>query len=451
MKAGSFSVRARLTLWHAGVLTLFVVAFSVATYHFVAAKIYLDLDLQLDRTLSALEKVYRADPEDLDELESQVGIALFEVVANGKSVYGTAAWKDAGLAAALRDGVPVARSWTSPDGRIYRVAEVSDSSLHIAAALEERSARQLLWTLAAVLFAIVPCAAGLALAGGYFLAGRVLSPIGAMSEKARRISADCLTERLPIGNPGDEFGRLAGVLNDALARVQGSFEQLRRFTADASHELRTPLTAIRSVGEVALHKSLDAAAYRDVIGSMLEEVERLTRLVESLLALTRAETGGIERKCRNVDLAALTADVASQLRVLAEEKGQNLRVEADAPIFVECDPDMLRQGIMNMLHNAIKYTPREGSIRLSVKAASAAEAAIEIQDAGPGIAAQHRERIFDRFYRVDEGRSRDSGGVGLGLAIARCAIETNGGRIELESEAGKGSLFRIVLPISSTQ
>jgi heavy metal sensor kinase len=446
VKAGSFSVRARLTLWHAGVLTFFVIVFSLAIFHFVAAKIYLDLDRQLDRTLSAIERVYRADPKELDELESQVGFPFFEVVANGKLVYGTAAWRDAGLGAAEREGIPVARSWTSTDGRPYRVAETTRPSFHIAVALEEKSARQLLWTLAAVLFAAVPCAAAVTLLGGYFLAGRVLSPIGAMVEKARWISAESPTERLPVGNPEDEFGRLASVLNDALSRVHGSFAQLRRFTADASHELRTPLTAIRSVGEVALHKSLDAAAYRDVIGSMLEEVERLTRLVESLLTLTRAESGGMERKRGNVDLSALTADVAGQLRVLAEEKGQNLRVEADAPVFAECDPDMLRQGIMNLLHNAIKYTPREGSIRLSVRATTSTETAIEIRDAGPGISAPHRERIFDRFYRVDEGRSRSDGGAGLGLAIARSSVEANGGRIEVESEPGNGSLFRIVLP-----
>jgi signal transduction histidine kinase len=168
--------------------------------------------------------------------------------------------------------------------------------------------------------------------------------------------------------------------------------------------------------------------------------------VESLLTLTRAESGGIRLKREVVDLCGLAADVANHLRVLAEEKEQLLRVAAAAPVLVECDPAILRQGLVNLLHNAIKYTPARGEIRVDARGLSATEAAIEIRDSGPGIPAMHRARIFERFYRVDEGRSRDSGGVGLGLAIARWAVEANGGRIELESEEGKGSLFRIVLP-----
>jgi signal transduction histidine kinase len=238
------------------------------------------------------------------------------------------------------------------------------------------------------------------------------------------------------------------VFNDMLARVHDSFEQLRRFTADASHELRTPLTAMRSVGEVALQKSLDPAAYRDVIGSMLEEVDRLTRLVESLLTLTRAESGRIPLAREVVDLGALAASVADYLRVLAEEKEQTLALVAAAQVNAECDPTILRQGLINLLHNAIKYTPDRGSIRVQVTKTLAGEAAIEVEDTGRGIPAVHQKQIFERFYRADQGRSRDSGGVGLGLAIARWAVEANGGRIELESEDDKGSLFRIVLPLA---
>src|SRR5262249_31088918 len=290
---------------------------------------------------------------------------------------------------------------------------------------------------------------GLAIAAGYFLAGRVLQPVGAMAETARRITADSLGERLVIENPGDEFGRLARVLNEALARVQASFDQLRQFTADASHELRTPLAAIRSVGEVALHEPLDAAGYRDVIGSMLEEVERLTRLVENLLTLTRAESGGLRLKRERVDLSRLAGNVADNLRVLAEDKEQALRVEAGEPVPAECDPVVLRQGVMNLLHSAIKFTGNRGAILVKTMMISPVEAAIEVKDSGPGIAQVHRAKIFDRFYRVDEGRSRDAGGVGLGLAIARWAIEANGGRIEVESAQGQGSVFRILLPKGS--
>ena len=446
MSSRSVSVRMRLTLLYAGILTLIVFVFSLALFHLVSARIYRDLDLQLDRDLSAVEKVYATEPNELDELESRVGIMLFEVVDHGRVLYRSAGWTGGGLSAALDDGASAARTWDAPNGRAYRVVQASGPDFRIAVAANEESVRQFLWTLAAVLLMSIPCAAGLSVLAGYFLARRVLAPIGAMAEQARRLSADTLGERLPAENPDDEFGRLAGVLNEALERVHGSFDQLRRFTADASHELRTPLTAMRSVGEVALQKPLGAAAYRDVIASMLEEVGRLTRLVESLLALTRAESGAASLKLEPVELCGLAEEVASQLRVLAEEKEQDLRVDTTAPVRTLCDRDMVRRGVMNMLHNAIKYTPSRGSIRVTVKKASLAEAMIEIQDSGPGIAAQHRTRIFDRFYRVDEGRSRLSGGVGLGLAIARCEVEINGGRVEVESEPGAGSLFRIVLP-----
>jgi len=292
----------------------------------------------------------------------------------------------------------------------------------------------------------IPCAVGLAVAGGYVLAGRVLLPVGAMADQARKITADSLGERLPVKNPADEFGRLATVFNETLSRLDDSFARLRRFTADASHELRTPLTAMRSVGEVALQRSLDRAAYRDVIGSMLEEVDRLTRLVETLLTLTRAESGRVQLVRNVVDLGGLATAVADSLRVLAEERAQTLSVEAEAEIKTTGDASVLRQGLSNLIDNAIKYTPDKGTITVRVAKMSLAEAAIEVRDTGRGIPAEHRDRIFDRFYRIDAARARDSGGLGLGLTISRWAIEAHGGRIEVESEEGKGSLFRIVLP-----
>ena len=450
MRPGTLSVRARLTLWHAGVLAVVVVLFSGAVFLIASAALYRDLDRMLARDLASIEKVFRTDPEELHELESQIGIALFEVVVDGRVLYSTNAWKESGIAAALSgERAQVPRSWESPRGRTYRAIELSAGSLRAAAAIDETPIRQTLGILVVVLLTGVPCVIGLALLGGYFLAGRVLLPVGAMADKARRISAESLGERLSTGNSTDEFGRLAAVLDDTLARVQVSFEQLRRFTADASHELRTPLTAMRSVGEVALQKTLDPAGYRDVIGSMLEEVERLTRLVESLLALTRAESGAVQVRTESVDLGVIAAGVSDQLRVLAEEKGQALRVEAERPVPAVCDPSILRQGLMNLLHNAIKFTPNGGSILVKVGTRSATEASIEVRDTGPGIPAADRLRVFDRFYRVDEGRSRESGGVGLGLAIALWAMQANGGRIELESEEGRGSLFRIVLPAGS--
>ena len=182
---------------------------------------------------------------------------------------------------------------------------------------------------------------------------------------------------------------------------------------------------------------------------MLEETDRLTRLIENLLMLTRAETGRFTSKRETVDLNALVVSVVEKLRVLAEEKEQNLQFKCGAFFSIQCDPAVLQQAVINLLHNAIKYTPNKGTIQLRIRSVAANEVAIEIEDTGLGIPVSDRERIFERFYRVDSGRSRDTGGVGLGLAIGRWAAEANGGRIELDSEEHRGSIFRIILPTTS--
>jgi heavy metal sensor kinase len=409
------------------VLALVICIFSAGIFLFVRARLYGTLDDQIRADLATIEKVYQEETGDLGELAHRMGITLFQVAEGETILYQTPAWPPGG---------------TTP----YRLGTRGDPSHRIAAARDETAVRQTLWTLSVILAIGAPCAIGLAIGGGYFLAGRMLAPVGAMAETARKITAESLTQRLPVGNLQDEFGQLASVFNESLARLEGAFAQLRRFTADASHELRTPLTAIRSVGEVALQRSLSTAAYREVIGSMLEEVDRLTRLVESLLTLTRGESGRIQPAPEVVDLSGLAASVVEHLRVLAEEKEQSVTIDAVAEVLAACDPAILRLGLINVVDNAIKYTPHRGAIRVEVRETPSGEAAIEVEDTGLGISAVHQGRIFERFYRVDQGRSREAGGTGLGLATARWAVDVNGGRIELESEEGKGSLFRIVLP-----
>jgi heavy metal sensor kinase len=422
------TVRARLTLWHAAALTLVVCLFAVGVFVFVRTSLHRTLDQQIREDLATIEKVYREETGDLGELALRTGMQ-FEVTEGPTVIHRTAGWPPAGA-------VP------------FRRAALDDATHRIVAARDERPVRQTLWTLAVIMATAIPCAVGVAIVGGYLLAGRVLAPVGAMADTARRITAESLDARLPVANSADEFGRLAGVFNETLSRLDAAFEQLRRFTADASHELRTPLTAIRSVGEVALQRSLTTEGYREVIGSMLEEVDRLARLVENLLLLTRAEAGRIPLSRAIVDLRELVASVSDGLRVLAEEKNQELIVELSGPVAVHCDATVLRQGITNLLHNAIKYTPPKGVIRVAATSNASGDAVIEVQDSGPGIPAVDQQRVFERFYRVDQARSRDTGGTGLGLAIARWTVEASGGRIELESMAGQGALFRVVLPRS---
>src|SRR5215510_6310396 len=447
MRLPRLSVRARLAIWHAGVLALIICIFSVGIFLFVGARLYADLDTQLAREIGTVSRVYREEPEELKDLDTHWGITLFQIEAGGSIRHQTEAWEREGLSQALQTGssaLPV--SWRAPNGLHYRVQSISESADRVAAAIEETTLRDTLWTLAAILATGIPFGIGLAIGGGYFLAGRVLSPVGAMAERAREITAESLAKRLPVDNARDEFGQLATVFNETLSRLQDAFERLRRFTADASHELRTPLTAMRSVGEVALRNTLETAAYRDVIGSMLEEVDRLTRLVESLLILTRADSGKFQLAPETLDLGALAGNVVDQLRVLADEKQQHLSLEAPLQIHVVGDAALIRHALMNLIHNAIKYTPNGGTITVEVNRMSSGQAVIDVRDTGPGIPAAHRDRIFDRFYRVDASRSREEGGVGLGLAIARWAIEANSGRIDLASNGSNGSSFRVLLP-----
>ena len=281
---------------------------------------------------------------------------------------------------------------------------------------------------------------------GYIVAGRAIQPVESMAQRAGRISAEHLNERLQIDNPDDELGRLGAAFNQTLARLETSFEQLRRFTADASHELRTPLTAIRSVGEVALQTHGDAAYYRDMIGSMLEEVDRLTRLVESLLTISRTDAGRIRLQKSSLHLLDLAQESAALLDVLAEEKNQTIVVDGDSSITIQADRLILRQALINLIDNAVKYSPAGGTIRVHVHAADE-NAVIEVRDNGPGIPIEHAEKVFERFYRVDKARSRAEGGAGLGLSIVQWSVAAHGGRVELDSSAASGCAFVIYLPL----
>jgi heavy metal sensor kinase len=272
-----------------------------------------------------------------------------------------------------------------------------------------------------------------------------LAPVDRMAERARSITAERLHDRLPVDHPNDELGRLASVFNDTLGRLESSFEQMRRFTADVSHELRTPLTAIRSVGEVGLRGRRDEGAYRGIIGSMLEEVDRLACLVDRLLTLSRAETGQAKLSVELIDLRELAENVAAHLGVLAEEKQQSITIEHLGTPRCLGVRLVLRQALINLVDNAIKYTPAGGQIRIRVRE-SPTGAMLEVSDTGPGIPAEPRTRIFDRYYRVARSRSDDTSGAGLGLSIAKGAVEVNGGQLSLEGTNGAGSTFRITLP-----
>jgi len=333
--------------------------------------------------------------------------------------------------------------------------EVGASSGAAGAAVlrEAHAEEQLRGQLREILVVLVlglPLVVVLAGAGGYLLARRALTPIDRLASEAQRITADRLHERVSVMNQHDEIGRLAGVINDTFARLEASFAQLRRFTADVSHELRTPLSVIRGIGEVGLAETRTPAEYKEAIGSMLEEVDRLTNLVDTLLRLSRADAGNVRLSPERVDLGQLTRDVVSSLAVVAEERNQRLELDLAEDVTVTADRLVLREAITNVVDNAIKYSLPASTVEIRL-GATADQAVLAVCDQGPGIAPDARDRIFDRFFRLDEGRSRDRGGTGLGLAIAKWAVEVNGGRIMVDSGENGGSVFRIVLPTSAAK
>jgi heavy metal sensor kinase len=441
-------IRARLTAWYAAVLLFILACLSTGVYVFVRASLERSLDKQLDRDIDTVATVVAAEPHGEGRNGHLPGNILFAVRENQRLVYHSDAWCRAKYLHRAEiqpeTGVGV---WRSPEGTDYRIRNIqlhiNGRELRVAVAEDNASLASTMGSLLAVLLLSLPCAALLSIGGGYFLAGRALSPISAMASKAREITAESLSDRLPVGNPDDELGRMATVFNETLARLESSFDRLRSFVANTSHELRTPLTAMRSVGEVALRRPLDAGSAREVIGSMLEEVGRLTRMVECLLDLARAEPGAMHTARQSVDLAAVAASAVDLVRVLAEEKGQELTVDLRAPATIQGDLASMRQALTNLLDNAIRYTPAHGHITLTAGCGPGGEPTVEVEDDGPGIAPEDRERIFDRFYRATNSVSGKANGTGLGLAIARSAVEANGGRLEYETAATGGSRFRM--------
>jgi len=343
---------------------------------------------------------------------------------------------DAVVSVPTSDGVPLRV--------LSRRGEIAGSPVVIQVGRSEQTMREQIQTVALILLLGLPVAVVTAGLGGYMLARRALAPIERMTERAETITAERLSDRLPVSNPDNEMGRLATVFNATLARLEESFEQMRRFTADVSHELRTPLTAIRSVGEVGLRGRRDEAGYRTIIGSMLEEVDRLAGLVDRLLTLSRAETGVTTRSIEPVALKELAESVVADLAVLAEEKSQQVVIEAHGSPRGLGDRLMVRQALINLVDNAIKFAPAGTAIVIRV-VESVGDATVDVIDHGPGIPTAAREHIFDRFFRASSAPS-DVAGTGLGLSIAKSAVETSGGALTLEQSDEYGSTFRIRLP-----
>jgi heavy metal sensor kinase len=296
----------------------------------------------------------------------------------------------------------------------------------------------------AVLLAAGPVGLLLSAGFGYWLAGRALAPVDRLRRAAEAVTAEHLDRRLPVPNPDDELGRLTRTINAMIARLERSFAEVRRFTADASHELRTPLTVLRTQVEVALGKRLAPADHQQLLGNVLEELVRLSRLTDQLLTLSRRDAGVEQFTPAPLDLHAVVAGVVDALRPLAEAKGVRLRLDGEGPFVIGGDEGRLRQVFINLLDNALKNTPAGGEVTVRVRRRGEA-VIVSVADTGVGIPPEHLAHIFDRFYRVDKARSRAEGGTGLGLSIARSIVTAHGGSIDMASTPGQGTTCTVTL------
>jgi heavy metal sensor kinase len=456
-------VRHRLTLWYVGVfglvLLLFIGAATLLEYWQLTEQMYHAeiQDIETAEGLLAfapdgrlvLHEEYHNHPENILALDRYMQVMTPEgalLLRNGKlgsQDLGGAVFHQEGLIGYDRRPVQLA------DGTrlllISHIHSVDGRPLLIRLAYEAAPVKRGVLRLLLLLLGSVPFALLVAGFAGYRMALKVLRPLESMALQAEKITANHLEQRLRVENPDDELGHMARVLNDLLGRLQDSFDNLKRFTADASHELRTPLASIRSVGEVGLQRLHTPEEYRDTIGSMLEEVTRLTEMVDGLLSISRADAGQIAMHRATFPALDLAREVVGLLGLLAEEKGQRIQVAGDGALLVHADRMVLQRGLANIFENAIKHSPAATLISVSVR--SVGEwVDISVEDRGELIAEEFRQKVFERFFRVDASRSRDAGGSGLGLAIAKWAVEANDGSIRLEAGQDGGNLFVIRVP-----
>lgn len=295
----------------------------------------------------------------------------------------------------------------------------------------------------------VPMILVISVAVGWFLAGRALKPFDEITRTAEKITYENLNTQIYTKRKEEEIQRLVQAFNGMVKRLDESFRQMRKFNADAAHELRTPLAILQGETEVALRSPDLPEEIRLVLASNLEELDRLARIVNDLLMLSEAESGIQALIKEPVDLKELLEDLVDQMRLLASDRNLRIEIQSAPALWIDADKLWIRRAIVNLLHNAIKYSRSGGRIEISASLENSS-VKLGIRDYGIGILPQDLPHIFDRFYRADPARSRDSGGVGLGLALVKWIIEAHNGSIRVESVVKQGSVFEVFLPAGSS-
>jgi heavy metal sensor kinase len=446
------SLRFRLSLWY---LAFFAVLFAVFGV-FLHGELRRSLIARLDDTLASEAATAAGllvdEISELGDAPKAAAEAIAEMRFRGSSlavlVDGRVLASSGGgrfLEAAAASGKAEA-SVRVPGARaaIHRTAYAGRTYTVVALSRLDSIEADLQVLRHALLFGF-PLVLALAGLGGYWLSARRLAPLAAMANQAREITSSSLATRLEIGNAAAELELLADSFNDLLARLDLSFDAMRRFTSDASHELRTPLSVIRGEADVALSRERTPREYRDALAIILDEAQRLSRLVDDLLNLARADAGRVRLDVAEFYLNDMLAECCRVVQPLASERQVGLACDPSGDVPFRGDERLLRRAALNLLDNAIRYTPSGGSVSASLEAADT-EVRLRVSDTGIGIPADAAPHIFERFYRAGQARSREDGGFGLGLAIVKWIAESHHGAVALESAPGAGATFIVILP-----
>ncbi|MGA2540310.1 MAG: heavy metal sensor histidine kinase [Verrucomicrobiota bacterium] len=460
------SLRFRLVAWYAGLLTAVFLLFGLAMFQVLRQYLERSLAESLRRRseqigASLLANVAKTGERYVaDEIKARYAPENYDRFirisrADGSVLYASgraASFDPAGLPEP-RPGAAARQESCADGNRLLIMAQTCAAATGGSYLVESGAPLQPVETVLAQwrnsLLLGFPLVLLVAVAGGYFLVGRALGPVVAIARSAERITLHNLDERLPLTHTSDELEQLSIALNNMIDRLREAFDQNRRFLADASHELRTPLAALRGEMESVVEQARALPEWRDRVGSALEEVDRLAKIVDTLFAISRLDAGEAQQVWTKFDLARLASSTAEQMSLLAEDKGVKVSCQVPAEVKVEGDRARIKQVVVNLLDNAIKYTPRGGAVSLHVQARGC-KAILEVVDTGIGIPAGALPHVFERFFRVDKARSREAGGAGLGLAIVKSICAAHGGKVEVESVEGKGSWFRVELPLAST-
>jgi len=459
------SIRTRLTLWYVGILAAFIVAFSLIIYYALINTLDHDLDLRIKEIAESVKTAISSEAREqaaespgdhtvsaIKEAADEMRLKDFPFIVYGPQGDVITSTADFARVSDNQKNETYDDIAVSGDPfRLYRTDLGLDHGpfiLHVFHSLTEEQAMQR--QLGLLFLVLVPLTLLLAGWVGYFMAKKALQPVAEMRKQAQKITASSLDERLIVKNEHDELGQLTVVMNELLARLSASFEQQKRFMADASHELRTPIAIVRGESEVALLKPDRAMDdYRQSLAVINDESQRLTKIVEDLFTLARADAGQFRTHFEPVYLNDIIADSVRSIGVLAREKNIRIEVSTNEEMPMDADEALLRRLFLNLLDNAVKYNRNGGSVSVAGETSNV-HYRVQIADSGPGIASSEHPFIFDRFYRSDKSRNRiletETSGAGLGLAIAKWIAEIHDGKIDLISSSDAGSTFAVSFP-----